>query len=139
MSGDLEDFLRRAAQRRQAKTAQQQQSQPAQRPRPQYTDQRTERVARIPDQDEILTAEIVEEDSFAARRRRLEAAKQAATKAEAEAAEQMKRVAGSKHSTAPVILSGNPAQDLLKMLKRPGGIQQAILLREIFDRPEHRW
>ena len=35
--------------------------------------------------------------------------------------------------------NGLSAEDLVAMLKRPGGVQQAILLREILDRPEHRW
>jgi hypothetical protein len=140
MSGDLEDFLRRAAQRRQAKAAQTQQ--PPQRQRPQYSDHKTERVARIPE-DEILTAEIVEDDSnsFAARLQRVEEAKQAAKKAEAAAAEKLKKAHGgrSRASIATAAPSGHPAQDLIRMLQQPGGIQQAILLREILDRPKHRW
>ena len=143
MSGDLEDFLRRAAQRRQAKAAQQQQSEPR-RQAPQYSNRRTERMVQVPDSDEVLTAEIVEEDpnSFAARLRRVEEAKQAAAKAEAEAAKKLKRAKGpgrSKSSGAAVALTGNPTQNLIKMLQHSGGIQQAILLREILDRPEHRW
>lgn len=143
MSGDLEDFLRRAAQRRQAKAAQQQQQQPA--PRPQYSDSRTERRVRSAEPEEVFTAEIVEEDSssIAARLRRIEEAKRAAKKAEAEVAqaiEKAKTRGGSKLTdAAPLALSGNPAQDLLTLLRRPGGIQQAILLREILQRPEHRW
>ena len=145
MSGDLEDFLRRAAQRRQTKAAQQQQpppQQPAQRQPPQYSDRRTERVARIPE-DEVLTAEVVEDDpnSFAARLQRVEEAKRAAKKAEAEAVAKLKKSHGGR--TRPAInsaaLTGHPAQDLIRMLQQPGGIQQAILLREILDRPEHRW
>jgi hypothetical protein len=140
MSGDLEDFLRRAAQRRQAKAAQQQP--PAERQRPQYSDRKTERVARIPE-DEVLTAEIVEDDSnsFAARLQRVEEAKRAAKQAEAAAAEKLKRAHGgrTRASISTAAPSGHPAQDLIRMLQQPGGIQQAILLREILERPEHRW
>ena len=31
------------------------------------------------------------------------------------------------------------AQDLIRLLQQPGGIKQAILLKEILERPEHRW
>lgn len=142
MSGDLEDFLRRAAQRRQAKAAQQQQPAQQQRPRsrPQYSDSRTERIVQAVD-DDIPVAEVVEDDtsSLAARRRRLEQSKKAAEQAEA-----AKRVRSAKPSARPataatIPLAGSAAQDLLRILRQPGGIKQAILLREILDRPEHRW
>ncbi len=135
MSGDLEDFLRRAAQRRQAKAAQQQQ--PPQRQPPQYSDRKTERLARIPE-EEILTAEIVEDpNSFAARLQRLEEAKQAAKQAEAAAAEKLKKSHGgrTRASIATAAPSGHPAQDLIRMLQQPGGIQQAILLRKFSSAP----
>jgi hypothetical protein len=144
MSGDLEDFLRRAAQRRQAKAAQQSQPAPRRQP-PQYSDRRTERVVQPREADEVLTAEIVEDDpdSFSARLRRLEEAKQAAAKAEAEAAKKLAKARGKslrpKSPSVAVALSENPTQELVKMLRNSGGIRQAILLREILDRPEHRW
>ena len=142
MSGDLEDFLRRAAQRRQAKAAQQSQPAPKRQP-PQYSDRRTERLVPARETDEVLTAEIVEDDpnSFSARLRRIEEAKQAAAKAEA--AKKLAKVKGkstrSKGSGVAVALSENPTQELIRMLRTSGGIRQAILLREILDRPEHRW
>ena len=142
MSGDLEDFLRRAAQRRQAKAAGQQQ-QPAAPQRPQYSDRRTERVVRTVEPEEILEAEIVEEDpnSFSARMRRVEEAKRAAAKVQAELAEKLQKTKGvtPKSSGVGVALSGHAARDIINLLRQPGGIQQAILLREILDRPEHRW
>jgi hypothetical protein len=144
MSGDLEDFLRRAAQRRQAKAAQQQQQQPTPRQRPQYSNRQTERRVRSEQPEEVLTAEIVEEDpnSYSARTKRVEEAKRAAKKAEAEVAEALRKAGGaraSKASSVTVALTGQPTLDLLAMLRQPVGIQQAILLREILDRPEHRW
>ena len=64
-----------------------------------------------------------------------------AAKAEAEAAEKLKKDHGGR--TLSSILegesSGHPAQDRIRTLQRPGGIQQAILLREILERPTHRW
>ncbi len=148
MSGDLEDFLRRAAQRRQAKAAQQRgggQPTAGSKTRPQYTDSRTERLVRAEEADEVLMAEVVEdeEESIAARMRRLEQAKQAAAEAQAEL-EQRKR-ADRRGGRAKVqresekVLSDNPAEDLIQMLQQPGGIQRAILLKEILERPEDRW
>lgn len=144
MSGDLEDFLRRAAERRQAKAAQQQQAAPAKRPRPQYSDRARERVTSVDQADEILTAEIVSapspaEDAIASRVRRVEEAKEVAAQIEADVAKKAKKLS-KPASTAPgLALSGNMAEDLIRMLRKPGGIQQAILLREVLDRPEHRW
>lgn len=140
MSGDLEDFLRRAAQRRQAKAAQQRQP-AARRQPPQYSDRKTERVARIPE-DEVLTAEVDHDsNSIAARMQRLEDAKRAAKKAEAEAAEKLKKAHGgrTRASLMTAETTGHPVHNLIRTLQRPGGIQQAILLREILERPEHRW
>jgi hypothetical protein len=164
MAGDLEDFLRRAAERRKAKAAQQKQQpqrqakqpaqqrpaqqRPAQKPpqrrQPEYTDRRAERIVR-PEPEPIPVAEVIEEptDSLAARKRRLEEAKKAAERAKAEAAKRASSVRSASSQptssgTAPA-LTGDFASDLLKMLKHPNGIKQAILLREILDRPEHRW
>jgi len=65
MSGDIEDFLKRAAERRQARQA----SRPAapqqtQKPaaRPEYTDSRRERTVKPrEDDDELIVAEVVEQ------------------------------------------------------------------------------
>lgn len=140
MSGDLEDFLRRAAQRRQAKAA----AQPAQQPKakPQYSNSRTERMVRPAEADEILTAEVIEDsDSIADRRKKLEQAKAAAAEAKAKLAAKKTGQLGTTSAGAPssASLSGMPAQDLIRLLRQPGGIRQAILLREILERPEHRW
>jgi hypothetical protein len=146
MSGDLEDFLRRAAQRRQAKAAQQSEPAPRRQP-PQYSDRRTERLVQARETDEVLTAEVVQDDSssIAARMRRIEEAKKAAAKAEAEAeaAEKLAKARGksirSKSPSVAVAMPENQTQGLIRMLRDSAGIRQAILLREILDRPEHRW
>jgi predicted DNA binding protein len=144
MSGDLEDFLRRAAQRRQAKAAQHSEPAPRRQP-PQYSDSRSERLVQARETDEVLTAEVVQDDSssIAARMRRIEEAKQAAKKAEAEAAKKLAKVRGkgirSKSPSVAVAMPENQTQSLIRMLRDSGGIRQAILLREILDRPEHRW
>lgn len=143
MAGDLEDFLRRAAERRQAKAAQQQAAtrRPASRARPQYTDSRTERLARSVEAEEISADDLLDDDpdSIATRMRRVEEAKRAAAKAEAEIAERLKSKSGQKSAAPSPALTGHLAQDLIRMLRTPGGVQQAILLREVLERPEHRW
>ncbi len=61
MSGDIEDFLRRAAERRQARQASKP-APPASPPsRPEYTDARRERASRSRDDDDLVIAEVVEE------------------------------------------------------------------------------
>lgn len=164
MSGDLEDFLKRAAERRQAKAAQQQA--PPKRVPPQYSDSRTERVPRPAPTDEIVEAQIVSasvvEDVVVAEtvpvaqkrsgkaksaRRQKNAKKGAAsrqtrsgpeepnanTESKSTPYEEDQEMTGNRQST------GSSAENLIEMLKRPRGVQQAFLLREILDRPEHRW
>jgi hypothetical protein len=152
MSGDLEDFLRRAAQRRRAKEAQERGgpgSQGGQRSasktRPQYSNSRTERIVSPVEADEVLEAELVEEeshDSIAERMRRLEAARRAAAETHAPLGslrhDEPKQQAKTPLGTGK-FFSGDPAQDLVRLLREPQGIQQAILLKEILDRPDHRW
>lgn len=137
MSGDLEDFLRRAAQRRQAKAAQQQQSQrPAPAQRPQYTSRQTERVVDAIIVDEPVEAEAVPEDSLHARNVRLAEARKAAEVVKAEVVKAGRSGAPSPSKSAPTNVSiGN----LTQLLNQRGGLAQAFLLREILDRPEHRW
>ncbi|TWU32976.1 hypothetical protein [Novipirellula artificiosorum] len=152
MSGDLEDFLRRAAQRRQNKAAQQPPEGAAQRsaarPKPQYSDSRTERRPRPPLDEDVVVAEVVEDvdAQWRGRAQKVEQAKRAAKLAQAEAAKELSKLKKKKSTSrippleplAPVG-TGHAIEDLLNMLHRPGGIQQAVLLREILERPEHRW
>ncbi|MGI9472979.1 MAG: hypothetical protein ACR2NZ_15675 [Rubripirellula sp.] len=143
MSGDLEDFLRRAAERRQAKAAEQQQPAATKRSPPQYSDSRRERLPQAQEADEVLAAEIVVEpeasNSFANRMQRVEEAKHAAAEIEAEIVKKTRAKSRGETSVDSIMMSGDVAEDLVRMLKKPGGIRNAILLREIFDRPEHRW
>ncbi len=148
MSGDLEDFLRRAAQRRQAKAAPSPQPTDRPRPRPQYTDSRTERTVRNIDAeeayDEVLAAQVIEAEdpnSIAARRRRLEQAQAEAARAQAEAAEKLQKAGMGSRSAGgtAAAITGQTDADLLTALASRTGLRQAILLREILDRPTHRW
>ena len=151
MSGDLEDFLRRAAQRRQAKAANQERTQKPARPvQPQYSDSRTERVARTVEEVEpVLMAEVVDDDTeshsrqiqrMEDQRRSIEEAKKVARRLEEETAKKQRRSAQRDASNSALPQStGHPVADLIANFRRPGGIQQAILMREILDRPEDRW
>lgn len=145
MSGDLEDFLRRAAQRRQAKAAEAQSApKPMPKTRPQYTDSRSERVPQIVEEaEEILTAEFVDDDgsSIAARMKRLADAKRLAAAAEEEAGVAMRKVRGmlSRQKVERKAFTDNTIQDLIETMQSPGGVQQMVLLKEILDRPTHRW
>lgn len=148
MAGDLEDFLRRAAQRRQQKAAQAQPQPQPKRVPPQYSDSRTERIVRPVNLDDqgpldqpVLAAEIVDDDSslYAQRMQKVEDARRAAASAKRVADDLARRSSQKTPSAGSLGPTGVPIQDLVNLLRQPGGIQQAILLREIFDRPEHRW
>src|SRR5690606_19088011 len=61
MSGDIEDFLRRAAERRQARQANRP-APPSPPARPEYSDARRERAPQArADDDELIVAEVVED------------------------------------------------------------------------------
>ena len=170
MSGDLEDFLKRAAERRQAKAAQSQQKTPPKRVPPQYSDSRAERITRPTPDDEIVEAQVVSasgvEDAQVAKLVAVNQGRSRTTKPTGQRragnagdkkqnrhARQTKTgdsaIAEREPSSSPYDQGaktssdqqsiGFSAENLLEMLKSPGGVQQAILLREIFDRPEHRW
>ena len=175
MSGDLEDFLKRAAERRQAKATQQKQSTPQKRVPPQYSDRRTERAPRPLPDDEVVEAEVVEAQVVSASSTENVVLAQAVAENQVsakQASRSVRRKAAKTNAAAPSRLAreakanskggsddnsnsmpysqstatkgsqqsnGLSAEDLVAMLKRPGGVQQAILLREILDRPEHRW
>ena len=168
MSGDLEDFLKRAAQRRQAKAAQQKSS--PKRVQPQYSDSRTERIPQHVPDDEIVEAQVVsatyDEDVVVAdavtksqphRPKRQPTSLPGSGKASASSSKtlsdrEQSRVGTSveaqptdasytqgKKSLNRRAMNGFSTEALIEILKRPGGVQQALLLREILDRPEHRW
>lgn len=191
MSGDIEDFLKRAAERRQARQANRPAPpQQSQRPaaRPEYTDARRERsVGPREDDDDLVVADVIEQplarriadlkqkqaesqaakqagrvgsaakrDSVAvesdmSRNDRIRATRRAADRAEAAlqsrrgntpldaplaaqtAASQRNAIAGQGDSGGELIT------ELLRSLKGPNGLQRAVLLHEILDRPVHRW
>ncbi|MCD0461768.1 hypothetical protein [Roseiconus lacunae] len=162
MAGDLEDFLKRAAERRAAKQRQagtrptrpssgsqqsasrgqrQATSQPK-RQAPQYTDSRRERQIREIDDEPILLGEPVDtESAIVEQQKRI-----AETRRQAEITR--KRLANAKRSVpTPEVIelgpenelsdqpTGNAIEDLLNNLSKPGGAQQAFLMNEILTRP----
>jgi len=164
MSGDLEDFLARAAKRRAEKASQQREQEvrgQTQRSRTavqsQYSNRKTERLVRLDDdEDEILEAEIVAELDREKTTKRLNDAKAASPistgqkVSEQKTSEQQPRVLRSSRgpksgeSTGRALPAGESstginALELVQMLGRPGGVRQAFLLKEIIDRPVQRW
>lgn len=171
MSDDIEDFLRRAAQRRQARQAGQATPPPMPRGRPEYTDARRERNV-APREDDELPGTLPEDEVAEPLARRIaelkrqQAAKQsaraadrratvgnktsskrsqsgAAESARSEAAATKSPLAGGLTESVSQPPAATPAEqpvpELLELLRTPHGLRNAILLREIFDRPEHRW
>jgi len=146
MSGDLEDFLKRAAERRQAKATEK--NRPPKRVPPQYSDSRSERVPHNPPLEatvveEVVVAEVVrasqparKKPSLAVRAKEQGTPTANITSVSQPAANQPYERASRSTNVESV---GFSAADLIELLKQPGGVQQAILLREILDRPEHRW
>lgn len=149
MAGDLEDFLRRAAQRR-AETAGARPKPPQQQPprRPEYTDRNRERSMSTKDVDEeVVIADIVPPAVEAARNVRV---RTASTPPHSESRPKiLLEPAPVKAPRAPHVASQvteNPdvaasatVQALLRLMTDPNGIRQAILAREILDPPHHRW
>ena len=149
MAGDLEEFLKRAAERR-AQKQQQGGGKPARpaaaapkpRPKPEYSDSRRERQVQQRAEEAIPVAEVVQPvNPLAEQEKRLAIAKQKADAAREAMAAQQEAIhrPQAKDRGSFMISGGSPAQQLLDLIKRPGGMQQAFLLREILERPEDRW
>ncbi len=159
MAGDLEDFLKRAASRRQAKAAQETQQAKKNAAGPararEYTDSRRERTVRQSEDliDDAITGEIVDEigpslaeERLAMQQQKIAAAKKKAAAIEAATAARRKKegLPPKLEKAAPVqaegiTLTGDLRQDVLRLMTSPVGLQQAFLLKEILDRPDHRW
>lgn len=163
MAGDLEDFLRRAAQRRaEAAAARPKQPQPQPPRRPEYTDRNRERSVSSGDVDEeVVIADLVPPVTETPRRApqpppmlAAQQAQQAAQQTQ-QAVQQTQRAAQrAQHALGESRRSALEAQRLddipefkadptvlalLRLMTNPSGIRQAILAREILDPPHHRW
>lgn len=162
-NNDIEEFLKRAAQRRQTKPAQA--PSPPATPRPEYTDAKLERIPRNREDDAPVQAILIEEnsagESVAAHMKGL--SKQ---RAQSERKADQRRAGGTVKpveppvstkpsegsyvpktrapSVAPQTVLGDDsgftvADRLVTMLQKPEGMMQAMLLQEILKRPEDRW
>jgi hypothetical protein len=140
MSGDLEEFLRRAAERRRERAAQQQAQQEAQqphrRPRPEYTDRQAERVARA------MEAMAADDEPLMGKPSGEEASSEALP--EAHVPPPSPPAPPSPPLESPAGQVGLPTSEvsskqLMEWMRTPAGLKQAILIREILDRPTHRW
>jgi len=155
MSGDLEDFLARAARRRAEKAevqrGQQVQSESRrnfQEVQSQYSDRRRERVVLLTDDDDdIVEAEIVDDAIMdAAIIKDTKAIKSSLRDVSDSSAleDRNKSPKRTYQATSDPQAGIRPAGglsslELVEMLSRPGGIRQAFLLKEIMDRPVRRW
>ncbi|MEM9645632.1 MAG: hypothetical protein AAF989_11630 [Planctomycetota bacterium] len=168
MAGDLEDFLRRAAARRQAAAGQKKQAGPGARPQPVdppvggHTNARTERtIRRDIEQDEPpLVAEVVAEPQrplpstnrgpslrqkrAAEKSSRDRASAKSAVRQVAKPVVQATSVQSGKRKDdsgdrKPPTYQGDPMEEILRLLQSPQGVPVAMLLREVLERPEHRW
>ena len=173
MAGDLEDFLRRAAQRRAANEAtkrQQQQEQEraeAPRARPEYTDRRAERnISRYEEDDDdvIVVADLVEQPEprrtdFPQESRRTDFPGDSSRDAYYQRPVDQADEAMQSHvhdvfdhhvgsfDDSPGFTGADPekvqtqktAGEIIDLIRSPQGIRQALMLREIIDRPVERW
>ena len=137
MSDDLEAFLRRAALKRKAnQDARRQQQQRERRPvrRPEYSDARNERQVRSTDR---------RSDAPAAKPDRNEDVPVIAEVSESVEPKMRNRVPSASSPIAADASSDLSTdafvEELVEALQTPAGLRQAIFLREIMERPQHRW
>lgn len=156
MSNDIEDFLKRAAQRRQAKSSQT--PVPPVKPYATIPSDRTPRNRGdvvVPMQaillDDNHSGEPVAKHMQAIEKERLRAAKDAVTRRAGGTVKPVQLPTSLTYvvpertaSVAPQTSTGDNmgftvADRLITMLRQPEGMMQAMLLQEILQRPEHRW
>ena len=169
MQDDLEDFLARAAKRRADKANRRRGEEIRSESRrinqeiqSQYSDSRSERVVKVDDyEEEIFEAELVGEDLDQAEQISSRSSKHRSTgDRETSRLKQVKPAEANSRSIHQIVkpasdsgvenpqveksrsrdhVTGIHSLELVQMLSRPGGIRQAFLLKEIIDRPLHRW
>lgn len=150
MADDIEAFLRRAAERRKQQAGRKPTAAP--RPRPEYTDSRRERhVKQVQPEDVVIQAELVDDGSLGGLSNRhlqdthlAETVENADENMDAHIQQVFDHQVGrlshrDQQPTSDVALSGDLTQAIILMLQSPQGLQQAILLSEIFERPIDRW
>lgn len=129
----------------------------------QYSDSRSERVVKVDDyEEEIFEAELVGEDLAQAQMLSSGSSEHPSTGLDRETSrlKQIKSAEANSRSIHQNVKSASKSSlenpkveksrsrdhvtgihslELVQMLSRPGGIRQAFLLKEIIDRPLHRW
>lgn len=157
MADNIEEFLRRAAERRQAKAAQTPVPAPAPT-RPEYTNSRTERIVQAEVIEEVPLQAILVESPEQGESVPQHVRMHQVERARVQKSRKQKKGEGTVKPVAPpatVITSAdavnsatqltdssateNPVHQLIQMMKRPGGMTQAIIMNEILTRPDHRW
>lgn len=149
MAGDLEDFLRRAAQRRgENAAARENRPQPQPPRRPEYTDRNRERSMSTSDHDEeVVIADVVPSEGEERHSDRAQPASDREASGDAPSAginRTLGRAGRAPHVASVVtdnteIPASETVEALLRLMTDPSGIRQAILAREILDPPHHRW
>ncbi|MEZ6090948.1 MAG: hypothetical protein R3C05_23595 [Pirellulaceae bacterium] len=151
MADDIEAFLRRAAQRRKEQAGRKQPAPP--RPRPEYTDSRTERqVQRERPEDIVVEAELIDDTAglsqLAGHHLKNEHLASQIEMADEKMEAHLTKVfdhsvgklgPGQSFDASQAMAEGDIAKTLISLLQSPQGLQQALLLREVIDRPTHRW
>lgn len=169
MSGDLEDFLLRAARRRQDKVNEDQSREARadalrtkQQVQSQYSDRRSERRVQL-DVDDVMEAEVIESGiveaeivqttkttaggligvSNSTKGQQSIGVEASSIALSGDRSPRQERAVGS-HSSNRSASRGEQADplnslELVELLGKPGGVHQALLLKEIIDRPTHRW
>jgi hypothetical protein len=115
----------------------------APRPKPEYTEAKRERLVRPPVEEPVPGVELAQQPigQLAEKRERAAKAKKKAAESRERVAQQQRDIHEPTAADRGVIsiAGGSPIEQLLDLMRRPGGIQQAFLLREILERPEERW
>jgi hypothetical protein len=142
MADDIEAFLKRAAQRRQAAANAQPSAPPTppRPPKPEYTNSRTERLAKpfAAQEEPVLEAEIVYDENPAnlivdqADERMAEHIQQSFTS-------DIGQFSPTDSAGAKTNVTSAGVSELAKLLQQTDGLKMAVLLREVLDRPTHRW
>ena len=155
MARDIEEFLRKAAERR-AQAQRGGQPAPAQPPRPAAQQPRPFSPPR--EEERVVEAVIVDPDIVIESHRGIREQASAYQSQPVDQADEkmeshlnqvfehdlgsLRHAPSSKPGSTPEASSGEDAtvaEELLRMIQTPHSLRSAIILREILERPEHRW
>jgi hypothetical protein len=163
MGGDLDEFLKRAAQRRVANAAAKaedraRQQKPPRPVAPEYTSRQLERqVTSAAPEEDLVVATLVNSSGTTLFPGAIQAAgissdiDQADERMSSRIHEKFDQEVGNLDASREfaggtlggtsnvVVSSTNIVGQLKASLATPSGLRQAVLMREILERPEHRW